>query len=175
MAKQVKVCVLVLRVELLKDGEHTHDEPRTVAFQRFLSLSLHDRACIRAEVHRLKGKNSQKGEHEWKLLQLLAEAVDLVHRVDKACLLYCLSDALEHVFKVLRDDPLAVGVWLVELLVQLLLEIDWSTMGKDGILFDFVQVVQHRVVQRLQAVLVLSALASGSEMDLSSDELSEKL
>jgi hypothetical protein len=54
MTQQVDVRVFVLRMELLKNRQQTHDETRPVTFDGFVRLPLHERTGMRTEIQGLK-------------------------------------------------------------------------------------------------------------------------
>lgn len=133
-------------MELLENCQQAHDKTWSVTLVLVIFIFLYKRTETSTEQKGVKRVNCQKSKQEWKLFKLLAQIVNLFHRINKACKFHCLRNVLQHVLQVLLYYSLALRVRLVKLLVKFLFKIKRGAMSQDRVFFDFVEIVKNGIV-----------------------------
>lgn len=131
------------------------------------------------ERHQVERTDGQESENQRHLLERFAKSIDLVHWIDKPNQLDNVSHVLQHVFEVLCDHTFGDRVHRFgssgKRCLLLCQKVHWIHLSIKCVLLDFVQVVQHCVVQCFQTVQVLRAFTTCCKVHLSGDEFPEQL
>ena len=169
MGQELNVPLIVTRMILAEKSDDTHNEVRAIDDE--LLILPHERVDELVIGELVQDSQCEKSGDERKVVQILGQVVNLAQWIDEAHKLKASGQILKHLpqlhvgllLLLLPDQLLLLGkhLGLVEGLLtkgasfvpELLLL--FLNQSPSGILPQLIQIVQHRVVQGLQAVRVV--------------------